>query len=147
MREAARPRYDRLDPDRTAADDRATSRGGRNESRLVNSRGKSPVLIVAMTHLLFRDAIARAIASLRPGIRTIQEAPDALERLVLAAQPSVVIADQLFPAFVDSVPVWLCFDSGDQVHCTVSIHGKTLDVGNIGLHDVIDLIDVAVGAG
>lgn len=114
---------------------------------LVSSRGKSPVLIVATTHLLFRDAVERAIASLRPGIRTIQEAPEALERLVLAARPSVVIADQPYPAIEGSVPVWVCLSRFGQGGCTVSVDGTMLDVGNIGLYDVIDLIDVAVGAG
>lgn len=104
-----------------------------------------PILIVAVTPRLFRDALGRAIVSLRPGLRTIAESPDGLRSLDLAMRPVVVIADESLPIGGGDVPVWVCLSRMGQSHCTITVRGVSFDVGNIGLTDMLDLIDIAIG--
>lgn len=125
---------------------RTAFRGGDAPRGTARARGEAGRLRVLLANapLSYRQAMAGALAVLRPDVEVLLGKPEALDTEVERLRPDVVVCSHVTPLVEGRVPAWVdLYPEGDR-HATISIDGLRVETGGIELDDLLSIIDQRV---
>ena len=106
-----------------------------------------PRVLVAHEPRACREALAAALAILRPDAEVLAVAPEALDRALTQAPPALVFCGEVTAAVRASAPAWvLLYPDGASVVET-SVAGERATLPDLGLEAALALLDRAAGLG
>lgn len=101
-------------------------------------------VLLANAPLSYRQAMAAAIAALRPDVDVLLAEPEALDTEVERLRPDVVVCSHVTPLVEGRVLAWVdLYPEGDR-HATISIDGLRVETGGVELDDLLSIIDQRV---
>ena len=105
-----------------------------------------PRVLVAHEPRAYREALAAALAALRPEAEVLAVDPEALDRALAQSPPALVFCGELTAAVRASAPAWvvLCPDGAAVVATNVAGEPAPPD---LGLARALALLDRAAGLG
>ncbi|MEW6638821.1 MAG: hypothetical protein AB1425_18615 [Actinomycetota bacterium] len=92
----------------------------------------------------YRQSIAEVLRELRPGVEILTADPASLDESVLSLEPAMVVCSRATETVRLRVPVWVELYPGHGPVSTVSFGGRIADVEDMGLSDLLSLVDRAV---
>ena len=106
-----------------------------------------PRVLVAHEPRAYREALAAALAALRPEAEVLAVDPGALDRAVAAAAPDLVFCGALTPAVRAAAPAWAVLYPGGTPVVETSVAGERAALPDLGLEAALALLDRAAELG
>src|SRR4051812_28248471 len=98
-------------------------------------------VVVAIELRSYREAIARAVRSMRPAVEVYETEPEKLDVEVARLRPDFVVCSKVTPVIESCVPVWVELYPNCKGHSRVSFSGESITVTDIQLPDLLTLVD------
>ena len=114
----------------------AFAAGAKQES----SRGQ-PVILVANDPPLAREAIARALHEVRPGIDTIAVDPADLATNIARYRPDAAICSERNATVETSVPSWVLLSPDGGTAAITSVVGRRRETAHLSFADLLAFVD------
>ena len=96
----------------------------------------------------YRDGIAAALRTLRPGVEVFEAEPRDLDREILRLHPLLVICSQVTDLARYCAPNWIELYPDHETRVVVSIGGKQSTFSDLRFPELISIVDgIADGAG
>ena len=105
--------------------------------------GPSARVLVAHEPLAYREALAAALAALRPAAEVLAVDPAALDRAVERARPDLVFCGELTAAVRAAAPAWVLVYPGGAPRVEISVAGTCWTAPDLGLEAAVALLDRA----
>ena len=102
-------------------------------------------VIVALDLLLDRNAMAQAMAILRPTWQVREVAPHDLERALCDDRPDVVICSELTDCVAAQARMWFMLHPYGSQRCVVGVDGRRMEELNMAFDAILRHIDRAHG--
>ncbi len=102
-----------------------------------------PVVVVAHEPRAYREALAGALATLRPAAAVAAVEPAELERAVARARPDLVFCGELTAAVSACARGWVLLYPGGAPRVETCIAGERAVLADLGLADALALVDRA----
>lgn len=99
-------------------------------------------VIVSNEPRSYREAIARAFESLRPGVETVEVAPENLDgELERVEGPCFVICSRVSPTVERRAAAWIELYPGGEAFSRLSVSGARFEKPDMGLRDLLSAMD------
>jgi len=98
-------------------------------------------VLIAIEPRSYREFIGTAIQELRPNIETTITEPEELGREVARLNPDLVICERPQTFAHDSRGAWVEFRPYAELAAKVYVNGRTSELGNVDLDDLLSVID------
>ena len=99
--------------------------------------------ILAIDLTSYREAIAAALAEMRPDVEIYQVGEEELDREVRRLLPDVVICSRLTELVKSRIPVWVELYPDCASQSTVCVRGTRMEFDDMQLSDIVSVIDQA----
>jgi hypothetical protein len=103
------------------------------------------VVLVAIEPRSYRQVIGRTIQALRPHVEVVVLDPDTLEAGVARLGPDLVFADRPDVSAPTGRPAWVEFRPYEEPPARVRLAGRTRELGEVELSDLLSIVDEAEG--
>jgi hypothetical protein len=106
-------------------------------------------ILVAVSPLMYREAIALSLHQHRPGFEVRLAPPEAAQEQVREFGPHLLVhndTDALDPGVVDSVPFWVQVRYSDGMDAKISIDGRVEETRDISIERLLKVSDEAARA-
>ncbi len=109
-----------------------------------NERRQRHRVLVAQEPLAYRQAMAAALAELRPAVEFAVVAPQDLDAEVVRNRPDLVFCSQLGEVVWMRTSAWALLYPGGRRMVEVCIDGERACAPDLGLDDALALVDLAL---
>ena len=103
------------------------------------------VVVFAIEPRSYRQVMGEAIRSMRPHVDVVVLEPGTLEAAVARLDPDLVFADRPASSPASGGPAWVEFRPYEEPPARVSLAGRTWELGEVDLEDLLSLVDEAEG--
>lgn len=100
-----------------------------------------PKVVVAIEPHIYREAIGRAIRILRPHLEVAVVSPEALDSEVRRLDSGVVISGRPIPEIRNTRVAWVEYRPYDEVPAKVCLGGKHSKIEEVGLDELLLVVD------
>jgi hypothetical protein len=112
--------------------------------KLGNHYVPNPSVLVALEPSTYRDAIADALALLRPGAGVVAVDPSDLAAALVAHHPALVFLSDPAPAVEAEVPAWVLLHHSGANQAIATLGSAREAIDQPGLADLLALLDRAL---
>ena len=98
-------------------------------------------IVVANEPRAYRDAIAGAVARLRPDTEVIDVAPEHLDAAITRHRPGLVICSWLTGAMEDHAPAWILLYPDFVNEATICVAGEPTTIPNVDFATLLAVVD------
>ena len=103
------------------------------------------VVIFAIEPRSYRQVMGEALRSMRPHLEFVVLEPGTLEAAVARLEPDLVFADRPDVSAPTGGPAWVEFRPYEEPPARVRLAGKTRELGEVELSDLLSIVDEAEG--
>jgi hypothetical protein len=103
------------------------------------------VVLIAIEPRSYRQAVGEALRSMRPHVEVVVLEPGTLGAGVARLEPEVVFADGPDASSPPGRPAWVEFRPYEEPPARVRLAGRRWELGEVGLEDLLSLVDEAEG--
>ena len=103
------------------------------------------VVLIAIEPRSYRQVIGRTMEALRPHIEVVVLDPDTLEAGVARLDPDLVFANRPDNSAPTERPAWVEFRPYEEPPARVRLAGRTWELGEVELSDLLSIVDEAEG--